>query len=318
VSNVSPIFALDAEEMFLAGNKDEAIELCEAGVSEYPEYLAGYLLLIRLLLDANHIDRAKSYAKTALSLFSNNKIIEKYSVQIEDILFIEPEASDISINPDDISDEEIPSFEELEGFSDSDDSIESQPLISFAPDELGDESDATAEQLSIPAPTQKLRKGFMRLLANRRTTHNEDYSIKASDREIISGLFDYPFYDLDPHIESDELEFVSSYDLNAAISKYEKKKVSHDAFAELADKIKFIKIQPSEQEHLPEELPEECGAEEFAAPNTETMASIFIAQGAYSKAIDIYKELSAANPEKSSFYEQKIIELEEKVISTLK
>lgn len=333
MSKVSPMFALDAEELFLAGNKAEAIALCEAGIAEYPEYQSGYSLLIRFLSETGNFDKAKEYVETATSYFPNNAKIEEYRKEIDKIssenIRLINEIKNDNLSSTHIA-QENSNFEQAEVSEIVESEVEEQEVSTLNFEEISiDEPEATQEPNYIQSPSEnetqsneiKLKKGFIKILSNRIISSSDEYKIKAYDRDILSGLFDYNFYDIDTSkSEPEEIKFISDFDLNTITSKYEKKKVENDDFAKLAEKIKLIKIQPvsddiSQDSEIDAEM--EALEEDYAPPATETMANILVMQGAYSKAIDIYRELARKSPDKVNYYDQKIIELEAKVISTL-
>ena len=47
MSEISPLFAVEAEQMLLAGFVGDAINLCEAGLKEYPDYSSALAVLAR-------------------------------------------------------------------------------------------------------------------------------------------------------------------------------------------------------------------------------------------------------------------------------
>lgn len=46
---VSPLFAIEADVLFAEGRLEDALELCHAGLAEYPEYTSAYALKARIL-----------------------------------------------------------------------------------------------------------------------------------------------------------------------------------------------------------------------------------------------------------------------------
>ena len=59
MSDISILFALDAEELMLQGDFKEAIRLCEEGIRAFPDYISARSIYIKSLLLDNQIGKAK-------------------------------------------------------------------------------------------------------------------------------------------------------------------------------------------------------------------------------------------------------------------
>ncbi|MBM2814235.1 MAG: hypothetical protein HW421_997 [Ignavibacteria bacterium] len=73
MAEVSPTFALEAEEFLLSGSFDEAIELCNAGIEEYPDYPLAFGILARAYIESGDIESAEATLEMALINFPQNK-----------------------------------------------------------------------------------------------------------------------------------------------------------------------------------------------------------------------------------------------------
>lgn len=72
MSDITPLFALDAEELMLAGNLDDAIDLCKRGLEVYPDYAMGHYIIANSRFLAGEVDDAKGIVASALEIFPEN------------------------------------------------------------------------------------------------------------------------------------------------------------------------------------------------------------------------------------------------------
>lgn len=72
---ITPVFALDAEELFEIGQYTDAVALCKQGLELYPEYASGYAVLYKALLALEHISEAQSCLEKGLSFLPANRIL---------------------------------------------------------------------------------------------------------------------------------------------------------------------------------------------------------------------------------------------------
>jgi len=82
MDDLSPLFALEAEQLMLDGKTDEAIWLCNAGLQEYPDYPAAYAVLAQAYIELEDIDTAEDSIKRGLLLFPENPKL----IQMDEIL----------------------------------------------------------------------------------------------------------------------------------------------------------------------------------------------------------------------------------------
>ena len=72
MSEISPLFAVEAEQLMLAGEVDEAVRLCLEGLDVYPGYSAAYLILIRSFREKGKYDDAMDIIRKAEEKFPRN------------------------------------------------------------------------------------------------------------------------------------------------------------------------------------------------------------------------------------------------------
>ncbi len=69
MTDITALFALEAEQLFLEGKFDQAIELCRNGLKIYPDYPAAYSILTRSFLKLGDIPSAEAILAEGLMLF---------------------------------------------------------------------------------------------------------------------------------------------------------------------------------------------------------------------------------------------------------
>lgn len=82
MSNISILFAIDAENLLAAGKVDSAIELCKKGLEQHPNYPAALGLLARALKTKGDFDEAHEVLQQGLAKFPFCKelsIVSQYS-----------------------------------------------------------------------------------------------------------------------------------------------------------------------------------------------------------------------------------------------
>lgn len=77
MSNISPLFAVEAEELLKAGRAQEAIELCKQGIEAFPNYTIAYGILARAHSAIGDTAVAESVLENAAQHFPRSKTIRK-------------------------------------------------------------------------------------------------------------------------------------------------------------------------------------------------------------------------------------------------
>ncbi|MDP2300817.1 MAG: tetratricopeptide repeat protein [Ignavibacteria bacterium] len=86
-----------------------------------------------------------------------------------------------------------------------------------------------------------------------------------------------------------------------------------DRLSEIAQKISSIKLSDSSRQNSNAKSDSNINTIKEKSITSETMAKIFIAQGEFKEAIKIYQKLSALKPDRKSYFDQKILELNKKL-----
>lgn len=150
---------------------------------------------------------------------------------------------------------------------------------------------------------------------------NEDEELSAADSiDITEEVFPNDFIadepTVEPHTEDITPEISMTEETeNTAEQETAPEKESDDLLderlADLAREISFAKIKP-------EPPAEESDTEEAAAGKqeddmqivSETLAKIYISQGKFKEALDVYKKLLLKSPDKKDYYQARVIEIE--------
>jgi hypothetical protein len=75
MSEISVLFAVEAEQLLLTEMYDEAVELCEAGLKIYPEYASAYGIIARAHNALGRKDEALKTLETAIAKFPTNRLL---------------------------------------------------------------------------------------------------------------------------------------------------------------------------------------------------------------------------------------------------
>jgi tetratricopeptide (TPR) repeat protein len=78
---ITPLFALDAEDLYDAGQFTDAAALCRQGLELYPEYASGYAVLYRSLIAIEQYDDALSVLHRGLVAMPANRILMRLSAE---------------------------------------------------------------------------------------------------------------------------------------------------------------------------------------------------------------------------------------------
>jgi len=326
---ITPVFALDAEDLFETGQYTDAIALCKQGLELYPEYASGYVVLYRALIALEREAEALNALDSGLEALPANRILlrllnehsAKYDTAKVDepiefpaiVSFDEPvsseseelQASD-SDTPQEIStegiepetvitgiDEEIkPVYEEIADILLTTDNI--SEAVSADTQEENTADVISSERLSYPA---------LRIIES--ASQGEKVLIRASSIGLIPGLqftpmslrkparrFSSELPELPPFREFEQTTIVEAELVETDI----KTKTPLEELAARLEKARVAIVQdetPTVQDNTVE----------IVSTATETVAKIYESQGAYSQAVKVYKQLAQAKPELKEKYE---------------
>jgi tetratricopeptide (TPR) repeat protein len=290
MSEISSLFALEAEELFSKNEFLKAVELSKKGIDNFPDYALGYRILIKSLIAMSDYENAMQATDEAIAVFPNDRFFYNFKDRINSLIQSHQENENETLNnQDEINDE---------------DSIDSKGL------EKEENEYIQNEMIDDNLPNKKS--------SNAKSVNNDifDLTIEKINYEYTSpeNLNSNNFY-LIPGFSVNTLE-ATNFDAKLKITKHsqlQKSKISDkvilsDKFSQIANNLKSISFDEKEDENKP------VSTKKSALSNntiSDTLASIYYKQGALKQALDAYKKLFKSNPEEK--YERLISEIETKI-----
>lgn len=281
MSEVSPLFALHAEELLEKGDAVSAIELCLKGLQEYPDYTSAYSVLARAQKLAGERDKAEQTLREAEQRFPASRAVTFYKKNIEYQQIIPEPENSAQDQAAGIRDKNSMAF--LKMFQDKREYRKGEinasdvnliPGLNLSPIRMTyftAGSEDHIEKLPVPPAFPQIPAG-----------EEEDYERELENQKVVfSGILSgegQQEADLSPakHNLSDIAQKLN--DLSAPADKYD----------------------------------DDSGTEETSFV-TETIAGIYESQGAYREAIEAYSELAGKFPAKEEYYKKKISEIKAKL-----
>lgn len=326
--NISLMFAIEAEQLILAGLPDEAIGLCIRGLEVYPGYASAISVLAKAYAALGDKDKAeeiiestkedvpiKSYHNIKESLNSFDlSVLESISSKIDNTIIDEKSASTLS--EFDYSETENSNFSLENNQIDLNDSVShSDNDFQFDTEFINEESDITnndtnvnnydflsddlSSKISESKPQEILEITNITTLDSSKeiSSIQSSKSIRASNLSIIPGLERYI-------MSGNSILFSSSKPIHKEkVMKLIKKQSDFISIISSLSKAEVIKSEyyPKNDRH------------KSSVVITETIAGILVQQGAYSEAKTAYQELIKKYPDKKKIFKKKIAEIDAKI-----
>jgi len=282
MSKVSPFFVLEAEQMILAEFYEDAIELCKTGLDEYPEYISAWTILARAFKMNGDLASALQTIKESQKNNPENKVIKS--------LFVEFSAINLH-----------------------DEKIQISEIDSMFEDVLQNESiEGNNNDLEIPKREFKLKTGFLTNYISSTKVHttSSDTNVVYDIDSILHKTINTKMFERQSFRDIIIPELVEiNTPLDESISQIEIPKT--DEFkspfdSKLADLAKKLEEVSNPRHHAVQE--EVLNEEKDSKPTivTETMANIYLQQGAFEEATKAFKELMKLNPDKKDYFLSKL------------
>lgn len=279
MNKVSPFFAIEAEQMILAELYDNAIELCKTGLEEYPEYITAWTILARAYTKQGKFDDANEVIKQSKSYHSANRMIK----------FLEKEILDnVSLN-------NVPEMNIVD---------DSQKLDSSQSDNTGKEFNKEKGFLAnfISSREVLTSSASINTIYGLEVVLHKSFVSGQMERQSFRDIFIPDIVEIRTPTEELIMKTDSSI-IEESISPFDNKLAD---LARKLDEVSVSRIYDTDKETL---IKDNSSQKTII---TETMANIYIQQGAIEEAIKAFKELSKLYPEKKEYFKSKIKTLSSK------
>lgn len=334
MSDISLLFAVEAEQLLLAGMPEEAIELCNQGLLVYPGYAAAISVLVRAYSEmGNAVKASKIIDDNSKILPANSynllkKILNDYRVAENDFIaknntsVIEDDNTAVNDSEEFFSDEQQNPLR-TDYQSEINDSEEFNPVDELWNDEtynapISDYDSFLVEEYplenepEIPSLTiydelnDKSKIEIIEPIINIKTDEEEytkyDFSkdksvLKAVNIELIPGL---------KRFEENKGQLLFSVN---------KKVLKENVVKTIRRQSDFMSIltRLSKAENIKPDYQTKIERNKTSVVITDTIAGILEQQGSYQEAKNAYLELIKKYPNKESYYIQKISEIDSKI-----
>jgi|GEM_PF-2566896 tetratricopeptide (TPR) repeat protein len=348
---ITPLFALDAEDLYDAGQFTDAAALCRQGLELYPEYASGYAVLYRSLIAIEQYDDALSVLHRGLLAMPANRILMRLSAEHTQMMKhhspnIVEESYDFPTVIGEVVTEDAPPIDNQEERYSHDDIFDIEVIEA-------DNHDAAAVSVSVDSEQDiaALEEEFApdRALAEPAYEDNtEPISFENVNKtETIVAETSLPTRTSYPPLRvMDSADSVDKVMIRASsvglipglhFAPMMKRRVSHISsggslpplppFRQFAPRLISQKVKnKTPLEELAarlekarisivheEHVPTSSSGNEIVSTATETVAKIYESQGAYALAVKVYQQLARSKPELCEEYEAKIRMLHQKI-----
>lgn len=347
MNEISLMFAVEAEQLLLAGLPEEAIELCNQGLELYPNYASAISVLARAYASFGNIQKANQVINSAQeylpkNIFTNIKeSFDKFEIpssntfapantldlKVDEIAsFIDDSVEsdsflveEIPILIDDstptIDDEFVSSYDIPNDFTVEND-ISPENAIEINNDKLSDKEETSEFDLTSSSLDEDSEK-FESIDNNGIFDIETEFEI---DKTLTSENFIKPEVSQNDEFRSSNVSIIPGLDRfglkpsNALFSS--NKPARRDKVIKIVRKQSdFMSIISSlnRAEVIKSDYSPKNDRHKVSTVVTETIASILVQQGALSEAKAAYLELSTKHPEKKKEFKKKIAEIDAKL-----
>jgi hypothetical protein len=315
MEDISPLFAIEAEELLNEGKPEEAIELCYNGLAVYPDYPSAFIILASALQSLGETTRAIEEIEKALILFPNTIALIELKNELE-LSIIDSEPNTTNDGQIVLTQEVILTESENLSPIEASDDIDNQAAQPFEPEI----EDTTINSDYKFINTEPLRLKFLRPLINQNFNNKNIQEIRANNLALIPGI------DYSP-LKIRHSTKLQNYNIQILpeepASTYSKKIKEKKDYINDSSKVNIIfpgveEIQKEFADEFNEDMqePSKSGTNKTSRKKakekhfiTETIANIYVQQKAYSQAIEAFKQLAEQFQEKKVYYTERINEI---------
>lgn len=307
----SAFFALKAEELINSEHFTEAEEILRSGIAEFPDYFFAYLLLEKALKADNKIIEADSVSARITRLFGNSRYYSliknstKAEISGQNQQTYAKDETNIPAQEAAIPDS-VQKSSESNAISEPDIDLNAGSSNKIEKENISSEADKKDDN---PFAKYKNMKGFTHKLASIPPPPVFDLSAENSGNlALVPGLNSNPILDKSVAIDrfglsTDSLPNVPEFGIDSLpeenqSTEFEINNQNLPTNPPAADNSNEIKKSESPKKSMV----------------TETLANIFISQGAFKEAIAAFKALMKnASEDKKQHFEEKIADTEAKL-----
>lgn len=339
MSELSILFAVEADKLLQAGKPEEAIELCSRGLEIYP----GYAAAISILAKAHNAVGELNKAAQLIELYKSEIPASSFLFLKESILH----PFDSEIHADSVQSEEIVLDDKIEEFVEEISGVENETTqkLDKLKSDLDIIFDTIYDELNDPDFIE-----LEILVSNEHSIYEElVYQQEIRDSEIESEYSEHPEKtliqelsdNLDSHIDNNrnfgavskeenypdrEHLKASNLSLIPGLSRfstgntnalfYQRKPIKRGTVQKVINKQSdFMSIISSLSlaEAIKPDYEPSADRNKSSVVITDTIAGILMKQGAYKEAKEAYVELSKRNPDKLDYYNNIITEIDAKL-----
>ncbi len=349
---ITPLFALDAEDLYDAGQFTDAVALCRKGLELYPEYASGYAVLYRSLIALEHNDDALSAIHRGLQAMPANRILIRLATEHEQMMKQSALASldehyDLPTVVDEIVSEETLTAMSNDIYAEQSNIEEPVTLMSKAADEndYGDNAefsrmtDGEAVTMFSEEESNIVISDALDEQEGENTSYeNVSTSAKVEDAFVAKRVSTTPLRVIDSAEDVDKVMIRASsvglipglqfapVILRSVSPKTRDTLPKLPPFKQIAPRFAPKAKHRTPLEELAarlekarisivheEHVPSSSSGNEIVSTATETVAKIYESQGAYALSVKVYQQLARSKPEFREEYEAKIRELHQKI-----
>jgi len=282
-------FALEVLRLLEAGRAEAALALAADGVRSYPTYVGGYAVLADCYAALDDIDDAFVILTEAERRFPGRRALSSRRVRYQQRATVEPTTvAPTTVAPTTVAPTTVepttvePTTERLIPRR----RRERAPVV---PHEKKESPLRVIELGAPPADDRVIRSASMRLIPGLEYTSLRFEGQRRSGRSI-STLPEPPAFR------------TFNQPLPRPAGKDEPERARKVSLEELADRIGKVRMTAEDLEKKPP-APDPLAEQPKRALVTETLATIYLQQQAYDKAIDAFGQLKALHPEKAAHFQ---------------
>jgi len=277
----TPLFAFHAYQAIGRGQLHEAVELCAHGISQFPDYLSGYVVLAKAYDALGMTTDARLIRSAAAERFVGLAPAKSDAPDQSDV----PDVPDQSDAPDVPEQPDVPAVSVPQVLPSASHSMQSLRLVTMVPATEG----------------RVIRAASVRLIPGLEFTSLRFEGAKTRGRRIIQNLSDPPpFRTFNAPLKPTRVAGQGASATSAKMANARRPL----SLEELAGRLESARMPRHVDTSKVPSAPIDVAAGSTLV--TDTIAGIYLAQEAFDKALEAYRELQARYPDRHDHYQARI------------